>query len=56
MNRRRPLAGCLILAGLTIMLVTFRIATAPGFIAMLGGASLVAAGIAWFVVNLLRTS
>ena len=54
MTRIHRLPAVLILIGLTVMLMTFRIATAPGFIAMLSGAAVVVAGMGWFVLSLLR--
>ena len=54
MTRPHRIAAALILVGLAVVLLTFRVATAPGFIAMLGGATLVVAGMGWFVLDLVR--
>lgn len=56
MKRTHRPAALLILAGLAIMFFTFRIASAPGFIAMLAGAALVVTGMGSFVLMLLRPS
>ena len=54
MNRKHRLAALLVLIGLGVILATFRLATAPGFIAMLGGSTIVVAGMARFAIDLLR--
>lgn len=53
MNRSRRSAACFILIGLMIILATFRIATAPGFISMLVGAAATFGGMVWFSVDLI---